>query len=180
MLATKLINELTCFHWAGYFCEILTGQAPFVEQRNDVFDETKIKNELAAAIERLESSAVDPELIQLTKDCLSYSIEHRLNNAQEVSQRLTDYVYQRDELLRESEIDRARSQTRLTVERKRRKQVVVLGTIVATFFLCTTVCFVLLLERKECASRIPLQHRTRCKRKAASKRDRDPTRSATS
>ena len=126
------------FSLGGILCEILTGEAPFPERRITI-DESEILEDLTQAANRLDESSMDPDLIQLAKDCLHFEPKHRPEDAQAVNARLADYVHRRDELLREAELDRARSQTRLTLERKRRKQVVVLGTIVATFLLCTTV-----------------------------------------
>ena len=147
------------FSLGGILCEILTGKTPFEERIDNDSDERTLR-QLDSASQRLDESGMDSELIQLAKDCLAFSATDRPKDAHEISQRLTDYVYERDELLRASEIDRARSQTRLTVERKRRKQVVLLGTIVATFFLCTTVASYFYWSEKNARQGVSLPHRT--------------------
>ena len=155
------------FSLGGILCEILTGDAPFSVHRITI-NETDIRDDLTQATRRLDSSTMDPELIQLAKDCLQFEPKHRPKDAQAVNARLSDYVYRRDELLREAELDRVRSQTRLMLERKRRKHVVILGSVVATFLLCTTVASYYYWSEKNARQ----QYRYRVERAAIEKREK--------
>ena len=119
-------QRVDVFSLGGILCEILTGTAPLVPAERKVLNTEEVRHELSLARDRLQQSGMERELIDLAQECLQFAPHDRPCNAQEVNHRLTRYFDRRDELLRESELEQARSQTRLQVERKRRKQVMIL------------------------------------------------------
>ena len=156
-LGRSVDHRTDVFSLGGILCEILTGTAPFADSAEISKVESEINKELNEARARLKATASDPELTQLAMDCLEFVPAKRPIDASVLSLRLNDYFYRRDEILLQSQLERARSQTKLMAERKRRKQVMLMGTIVATFFLCTTVASIFYWSEKN--ARLNYRHR---------------------
>ena len=71
------------------------------------------------AIDRLDASGVDPELIALAKDCLAAELEDRPRHAGEVAARIGGYQTGVQERLRLAEIARAEEKARAEEATKR-------------------------------------------------------------
>ncbi len=127
------------FALGGILYEILLGAPPFRDATwTGTFARAK-DSELSRVQRELESCTADQMLKELVRDCLASDPTTRPENAMVVSDRLSEYFHQRDERLRKSELDRARSEARYQAERKRRRQVFSLVAAIASIVLLTSV-----------------------------------------
>ena len=84
------------FCLGGILCRILTGTPTFSGFRDDASRCSQDGN-LDDTYARLEKSAADPELITLAKDCLAVDRSKRPSDANEVANRVTEYIRGQEE-----------------------------------------------------------------------------------
>ncbi len=80
------------FALGAILCEILTGQPPYVGRSNEEVRRKAANGDLADANTRLDGCGADPELVALTKQCLSPEAIDRPKDAQVVVDALTSYL----------------------------------------------------------------------------------------
>src|SRR5262245_44291564 len=95
------------FGLGAILCEVLTGRPPY-EGRS--FDEVRRKaanGDLADALARLDGCGAEPELVALTKKCLSPEACDRPRDAREVADGLSGYLEGVQQRLVEAQRQRA-------------------------------------------------------------------------
>ncbi len=116
------------FSLGSILCEILTGH-PVYRSGMHVNKMTLARQgDTRDALQRLDESTADRELVQLTKDCLAVDPGQRPRDAQAICERLSDYLESVDERLRETELEVVRTRAKAEAERNRFKVVSVLVT----------------------------------------------------
>ncbi len=107
------------FGLGAILCEILTGKPPYVGRSAEEVRRAACNGDLAEATERLDGCGADPELVALTKQCLSPEAVDRPKDAQGVVDALTAYLDGVQERLQTAERERAVALARQVEERKR-------------------------------------------------------------
>jgi hypothetical protein len=80
------------FGLGAILCAILTGQPPYVGPTDDVVLRQAMRGDLADGDARLAECEADPELVGLTRKCLSPTREERFADAGAVARAITDYL----------------------------------------------------------------------------------------
>jgi tetratricopeptide (TPR) repeat protein len=109
------------FGLGAILCEILTGKPPYEGRSGEEVQRKAANGDLANAHARLNGCEAHPELIALTKRCLSPAAADRPRDAQQVADGLSQYLNGVQERLQAAERERAVSVVRAGEERKRRK-----------------------------------------------------------
>src|SRR5439155_1710353 len=115
------------FGLGAILCEILTGKPPFLGRDRHEIRERAAGGELREALERLDCSSADAELVALCGDCLAADPAYRPRDAREVARRINRYMAGVQERLKLAELARVEAQTKAVEERKRRRVTVVLA-----------------------------------------------------
>ncbi|MGO9914878.1 MAG: protein kinase domain-containing protein, partial [Isosphaeraceae bacterium] len=130
----RLDERCDVFALGSVLCEILTGEPAFVGRSSGEIQRKASRGELSDALERLEASGSDVELIALTRDCLAPELEDRPRHAGLVAARINGYQASVQDRLRLAEIARAEEQARseeatrrIRVERDRLRLTVALA-----------------------------------------------------
>lgn len=118
------------FALGAMLCEILTGSPPFVGTNAVGLIQQAAAGKLGDAIQRLDASSADKDLVDLCKACLSPERDQRPKNAGEIQDALTRYRLHQDERLKSAERERAVAETRLAEQRKRRRVLRLLGVVI--------------------------------------------------
>ena len=126
----SLDERADVFGLGALLCEILTGQPPYRGSREAVHWQAS-HAELEDALNRLQASGADAELLTLARDCLARDREARPRHAGVVADRLTAYQRGVQERLRQAELAQVRSRE----ERKRRRVQMVLAVTVLLLLL---------------------------------------------
>ncbi|MCS7470618.1 protein kinase, partial [Stieleria sp. ICT_E10.1] len=123
----RLDQRADVFSLGSILCEILTGNP--VYRRGKQMDQLMLARagNIKEGLERLDASSADAELVRLAKDCLAVDRNDRPSDAEEVSERISDYLESVDRRLREKELEVARTKTKAEEERKRRRVVMALA-----------------------------------------------------
>src|SRR5207249_11888257 len=101
-----LVDERSdVFGLGGILCAILTGQPPYVGSTREALHKAG-KADLADALDRLDRSGADDDVLRLAKDCLAAEPLDRPRDAGVVAQRLTSYLESVQERLRAAELAR--------------------------------------------------------------------------
>jgi eukaryotic-like serine/threonine-protein kinase len=109
------------FGLGAILCEILTGKPPYVGRSAEEVRRKAANGDLADAVARLDGCGADPELIALTKACLSAEAADRPRDAQAVADGLAAYLDGVQERLQAAQRERAVAVVRAREEGKRRK-----------------------------------------------------------
>ncbi len=115
----RLDERCDVFALGSILCEILTGDPAFVGRSSGEIQRKASRSELQGAVNRLEASGCDGDLIALAKDCLCGELEDRPRHAGEVAARINAYRTGVDERLRLAEIARAEETARAEEASKR-------------------------------------------------------------
>jgi serine/threonine-protein kinase len=119
------VDDVGCrsdvFALGSILCQVLTGQPAFTGRNTGEIQRKAARGDLADAFARLDARGADSDLIGLAKDCLAPEADDRPRDADAVAARITAYQAGVQELLRQSEIDRAKAESRAVEERKRRR-----------------------------------------------------------
>jgi tetratricopeptide (TPR) repeat protein len=104
------------FGLGAILCEILTDQPPYMGRSSEEVRRKAANGDLADARVRLDACGADPELVALTKACLSPEASDRPKDAQAVADGLTAYLDGVQERVRRAELASVeeRSRRRLT------------------------------------------------------------------
>ncbi len=108
----RLDERCDVFALGSILCEFLTGEPAFTGRSSGEIQRKASRGDLKEAIDRLDSSGADAELIALAKDCLAPEIEDRPRHAGEVAGRINAYQSGVQERLRPAEIARAEETVR--------------------------------------------------------------------
>ena len=108
----RLDERCDVFALGSILCEILTGEPAFIGRSSGEIQRKASRGELKDAVDRLEASGSDAELIALAKDCLAAELEDRPRHAGEVAARINAYQTGVQERLRRAEIARAEEKAR--------------------------------------------------------------------
>jgi serine/threonine-protein kinase len=100
------------FAMGSILCEILTGAPAFSGDSAAAILQSAARADTAAALNRMESSQADPELVALARDCMAARPEDRPADAGVVAGRLTAHLAGVQERLREAELARAAESAR--------------------------------------------------------------------
>jgi eukaryotic-like serine/threonine-protein kinase len=119
--SARLDRRADVFGLGAILCEILTGEPPYVGQSSEGVQIKAATGALAEAHARLDGSGAHPELIVLTKWCLSPRASDRPRDAQGVADGLSKYLNGVQERLQAAERERAVAVVRASEEGKRRK-----------------------------------------------------------
>jgi tetratricopeptide (TPR) repeat protein len=117
----RLDRRADVFGLGAILCEILTGKPPYVGGAIEEVQRQATSGDLADAHARLDGCGAHPELIALTKWCLSPEAIDRPRDAQGVADGLSAYLNGVQERLQATERERAVALVRAGEERKRRK-----------------------------------------------------------
>ena len=115
----RLDERCDVFALGSILCEILTGEPAFTGRSSGEIQRKASRGELKEAIDRLDASGVDSELIALAKDCLAPELEDRPRHAGEVAARINAYQTGVQERLRLAEIAGAEEKARAEEATKR-------------------------------------------------------------
>jgi serine/threonine-protein kinase len=126
----NLDRRADVFGLGAILCEILTGKPPYVGRSSEEVRRKAANGDLAEATARLEACGADPELVALTKACLSPEATDRPKDAQAVADGLTAYLDGVQEKLRMAELAEAEARTKAAEEAKRRRLTLVLAATV--------------------------------------------------
>jgi eukaryotic-like serine/threonine-protein kinase len=109
------------FALGSILCEILSGQPAFTGRNSGEIQRKAARGELADAVARLDENRLGhaPDLIALTKSCLTAERDDRPRNAREIAERMALYHSGVQERLRQSEIERAAEKARAEEATKR-------------------------------------------------------------
>jgi serine/threonine-protein kinase len=125
------------FGLGAILCEILTGRPPFVGTSREEIRAQAARGDLVDALDRLEASGADADLIDLVRDCLAPERDRRPRNACGVARRLTGYLAEVQQRLKAAELARVEAQARAeeaqaraVIERSRRRRTVALAASV--------------------------------------------------
>jgi tetratricopeptide (TPR) repeat protein len=122
----SLDERTDVFGLGALLCEILTGAPPYVGSAVEVLRQAA-GGRVDGALERLESSGSDLELIALARVCLSPSPSDRPRNGGAVAGLVAAYLASLEEKRRAAEGEALRATVRAQEERKRRRTTVALA-----------------------------------------------------
>jgi len=97
------------FGLGAVLCEILTGSPPYNGEANEVFTQASMAR-LDDAIERIEGSGADQEIIDITRRCLAPAPQARFQHAGELAKAVGDYMGAAEEKAQQARLAAARAE----------------------------------------------------------------------
>jgi tetratricopeptide (TPR) repeat protein len=123
------------FGLGAILCVMLTGKPPYVADTIEAIRQLAARAKLDDAIQRLDASGAEPDLISLAKRCLSPERDDRPRNASEVAAAVAALRAAAEERAKQAEIDRAKAEVHAQEQRKRRRVMLAAGGVVAAVLL---------------------------------------------
>ncbi len=117
------------FALGGVLCAILTGQPTYAGDGAEVLQKSA-RGEVQEAIDRLEASGADRELIDLAAECLSPAPTARPAHAGLVAKRIGKYLTSVEDRVQEARIEAAEAEVKAAEERKARRLTALLAAVV--------------------------------------------------
>jgi tRNA A-37 threonylcarbamoyl transferase component Bud32 len=117
------------FGLGAILCEILTGHPPYGGTRHEILEQARA-GRIASAIERLNQCSAAEELIALARRCLAPERDDRPRDAGEVVRTVRTHREAVDARARAAELRAARAKARLAAERRGRRLVAALASVV--------------------------------------------------
>lgn len=115
----QLDQRTDVFGLGAILCEILTGKPPYVSDDPIQLFRLASRGKLDECIERLDACGADPQLIEITKQCLSAEPDNRPQNGGDLSELVTGYLESVETKLRTTELQRAKEAVRAESESAR-------------------------------------------------------------
>ncbi|MBN2491638.1 MAG: tetratricopeptide repeat protein, partial [Planctomycetes bacterium] len=120
------------FSLGAILCECLTGRPPYTGS-----DPVAVRHDAAAALleeahQRLDRCGADPEVVQLTRQCLAATRDARPRNAAEVARAFSAHLASADERARAAEIAAARAQAQAAAARRAKRLTIALAASILT------------------------------------------------
>ncbi len=125
-----LDERVDVFGLGAILCEILTGQPPYVRWTAGEICELAAGADLSGAWRRLDACGSDPELVAITRRCLSPLPRDRPRDASEVVSHLSAYLSGVQERLKQAELASVEAMAKAFQEQTRRRLVVGLATAI--------------------------------------------------
>jgi eukaryotic-like serine/threonine-protein kinase len=140
---TSAVDERAdVFSLGSILCEILTGKPAFQGPSRVILHRKAAMCDLDEALEALENSGADDELIRLAKECLAAEPSDRPKNAGRVAERVEMYLASVRHRLRAAEIQQAKEADRaeesmklLATERLLRIRTLLMSALIGLLFL---------------------------------------------
>ena len=117
----KIDARSDVFGLGAILCVILTGKPPFVAENAETTRQIAARGQLDDCFARLDATNEEPELIALTKRCLSADAAGRPAHAGEVATAVAAFRADAERRTRQAEMDRATAEVKAAEERKRRR-----------------------------------------------------------
>jgi serine/threonine-protein kinase len=118
------------FGLGAILCEVLTGKPPYMGRSAEEVWRKAANGELADALARLDGCGAGPELVALTRACLSPEASERPRHAGAVAEALAAYLTGAQERLRQAELAYTEARGQAVGEAKRRRLALALaGTV---------------------------------------------------
>jgi tetratricopeptide (TPR) repeat protein len=129
-----LVDERSdVFGLGAILCEILTGQPPYPTASTIDRQVQAIRGDLDDALQRLDRSGADADLVELCKRCLARRRDERPRHAGMVADAMAQYQAGVQERMRAADMARVAAQARAAEERKRRRVSVALLLLALAF-----------------------------------------------
>jgi serine/threonine-protein kinase len=125
-----LDERVDVFGLGAILCEILTGQPPYVGRSAGEVHELAAGADLTGAWRRLDACGADPELVAITRRCLSPLPRDRPRDASETVVLVSGYLCGVQERLKRAEVARVEAVAKAVEEQTRRRLAVGLATTV--------------------------------------------------
>ena len=125
----QLDERSDVFALGAMLCTILTGEPPYVGERNQVLSRAA-QADLDDAFSRLDGCGADPALVSLARECLTDARDARPRNAEQVAARIHAYLVSVDERARAAQLAAAEARVRAEDERRARRLTLALALAV--------------------------------------------------
>lgn len=137
---SRIDTRSDVFALGAILCVILTGRPPHRGSDPQAIRIKSIRGDLSDAMERLAAAGAEPDLIDLTRQCLACERDDRPNDAYEVAAAIARWRSAAEERARKAELDRVRADgerakaaAEAREQRKRRKvQLALAGMVLIT------------------------------------------------
>lgn len=115
------------FGLGAILCTILTGSPPYIAANAGLLQRKALEADLDEAYGRLERCGADPELVLLSRKCLSRLREDRLPDAGEVAKAVASYLAGVEERRRQAEMNRVKAEAEAREQEERRRSQIALA-----------------------------------------------------
>ena len=128
--------------------EILVGHYPKAELNGSKEIGEYVMTAHECTLDQLSKCERPKQLVDLAAKCISPNPSGRPSTAFELQQTISHYFTDQSQQLRKMELDQERADAKLSVERKRRRQVSFLAAISVGIFACATLASVLYFQER--------------------------------